>query len=43
MEPTTDVLSTKLKQPAVIKFLTADIVKATDRRLKTVYGNETVD
>ncbi|KAL4126372.1 hypothetical protein QTP88_010594 [Uroleucon formosanum] len=45
MEPSTDVLSTKLKQRAVIEFLTAENVNPTDihRRLKAVYGNKTVD
>jgi len=45
MEPSTDVLSTKLKQRAVIGFLTAENVNPTDihRRLKAVYGNITVD
>jgi len=45
MEPSKDVMSRRLKQRAVIEFLTAKNVKPTDihRRLQTVYGNETVD
>ncbi|XP_025410784.1 uncharacterized protein LOC112683831 [Sipha flava] len=45
MEPSTDVLSTKLKQRAVIEFLITENVNPTDihRHLKAVYGNKTVD
>jgi len=46
MERGTDVMSTRLKQRAVIEFSTAENVNPTDihRRLQTVYyGNETVD
>ena len=38
-------MSTRLKQRAVIEFLTAEGVNPTDihRRLEVVYGDETVD
>lgn len=45
MEFSTDVMSTRLKQRAEIKFLTAEMVNPTDihRRLQTVCGNEIVE
>ena len=45
MESSTPAMSTRLKQRGVIEFLTAEKVNASDihRRLKAVYGDETVD
>jgi hypothetical protein len=38
-------MSTRVKQPAVIEFLTAEKVTPTEihRRLKAVYGDDAVD